>query len=273
MSVADEPASSRFHRSAAYHPDWVMGSASGGANSLWLTEWLTSVLDLKPGMKVLDLGCGRAASSIFLAREFPVTVWATDLWFSPSENLQRIRDAGVEQRVFPIHADARKLPFAADFFDAIISIDAIPYFGTDDHYLSYLARFVKPGGIIAIALAGFVDEFSGGDPTHLAELLRPEPSMRSMHSAGWWRRHWEWTGLVDIELADSMPDGWKLWHEWHRTVAPDNHREIQVLEADGGKHLTYNRVVARRRPDVALEEPISSIPASYTRQPLMRTDS
>lgn len=273
MSAIDQLTTSRFPRSSAYHPDWVLGSASGGANSLWLTEWLTSFLDLKPGMKVLDLGCGRAASSIFLAREYEQSVWATDLWFSAFENLQRVCDAGVEHRVFPIQADARELPFAPQFFDAIVSIDAIAYFGTDDHYLSYLARLVKPGGIIAIALAGFVDELPNNTPEHLAELLKAEPAMRSMHSAAWWKRHWEQTGIVDIELADSMPDGWKLWLEWHKMVAPDNHSEIQALEADRGQNLTYNRVVARRRVDVGLEEPIISIPANYVRQPLLRSDS
>jgi hypothetical protein len=88
--------SEQFPRSSNYHPEWIMAGISGGANSLWLTEWLTEALDLRPGMRVLDLGCGRAASSIFLRREFGVQVWATDLWFSVSENIQRIRDAGAQ---------------------------------------------------------------------------------------------------------------------------------------------------------------------------------
>jgi len=150
--------SNRFLRSNKYHPEWVIAGASSGANTLWLTEWLTSGLAMRPGMRVLDLGCGRAMSSIFLRREFGAQVWATDLWFSPSENLRRILDAGVEDGVYPIHADARSLPFAADFFDAIISIDSFPYYGTDDHYLNYLARFVKPGGAIGIARAGLMSE-------------------------------------------------------------------------------------------------------------------
>jgi cyclopropane fatty-acyl-phospholipid synthase-like methyltransferase len=50
-------------------------------------------------MRVLDLGCGRALSSIFLRREFGVQVWATDLWFSTSENRQRILDAEVDDGV------------------------------------------------------------------------------------------------------------------------------------------------------------------------------
>src|ERR1044072_8980263 len=143
--------SEQFPRASKYHPEWVLANASGGANALWITEWLAEALDLRPGMRVLDLGCGRAMSSIFLRREFGVQVWATDLWFSATENLQRIRDAGVEDGVFPIHADARSLPFAAEFFDVIVSIDSFPYYGTDDLYLGYLARFVKPGGQVGIA--------------------------------------------------------------------------------------------------------------------------
>ena len=184
-------------------------------------------------MRVLDLGCGRAASSIFLRREFGVQVWATDLWFSASENIQRIRDAGVEDGVFPIHADARSLPFAEEFFDAIVCIDSFIYYGTDDLYLNYLARFVKPGGPVGIAGAGLVREIEGPLPEHLREWWTQD--LWCLHSAAWWRRHWERTGIMDIDLADTMPDGWQRWLDWHRVIAPDNEAEIKALEADRGR--------------------------------------
>src|SRR5207248_6666433 len=116
--------SDRFPRASGYNPDWLLAGVSGGANPLWLTEWLTEALELRPGMRVLDLGCGRALSSVFLRREFGVQVWAADLWFSAAENLRRVRDAGVEDGVFPVHADARSLPFPEGFFDAVVSIDS-----------------------------------------------------------------------------------------------------------------------------------------------------
>jgi hypothetical protein len=53
--------SERFPRPSRYHPEWVLTHASGGANSPWLTEWLTEALDLQPGTRVLDLAC-RGAS-------------------------------------------------------------------------------------------------------------------------------------------------------------------------------------------------------------------
>ncbi len=262
--------SPRFPRSAKFHPEWILASVSGGANSLWLTEWLTSALEVQPGQRVLDLGCGRAASSIFLHREFGAQVWATDLWFDASKNLQRIRDAGAEDGVFPIHADARALPFATEFFDLVVSVDSFVYYGTDDLYLNYLARFVKPGGRVAIAGAGLVQEIAVAVPEHLRAWW--EPSVWCLHSAAWWRRHWERTGILTVELADTMPDGGGVWLDWQRTVCPDNTGEIAALEADRGRYLGYVRAIGRRVPDVKLDAPIVSIPSEYLRKPLLRTE-
>jgi len=270
MTLDTRLVSDRFPRSSQYHPEWVIASVSGGANSLWLTEWLTTALDLRPGMKVLDLGCGRASSSIFLRREFGVQVWATDLWFSASENIQRIRDAGVEDGLFPIQADARSLPFAAEFFDAIVSIDSFFYYGTDDLYLNYLARFVKPGAQVGIAGAGLVREIEGPVPDHLREWWTQD--LWCLHSGAWWRRHWERTGIMDIEVADTMPDGWRLWLDWHRTIAPDNEAEIKALEADRGSYLGNVRLVGRRQGQTTLAEHIASLPAQYTKKPLLRNE-
>lgn len=66
MSTDQRLLSDRFARASGYHPDWVLAGAGSAANALWLTEWLTEALDLRPGMRVLDLGCGRAMSSVFV---------------------------------------------------------------------------------------------------------------------------------------------------------------------------------------------------------------
>jgi cyclopropane fatty-acyl-phospholipid synthase-like methyltransferase len=263
--------STHFPRSSRYHPEWLIAAASGGANSLWLTEWLAEALDLRPGMRVLDLGCGMAASSIFLHREFGVQVWATDLWFGASQNLQRIRDAGVEGGVFPIHADARSLPFATELFDAVVSIDSFPYYGTDDCYLNYIARFLKHGGALGIVGAGLTQEITGAVPDHLQAWW--EPSLWCLHSPKWWRRHWEKTGILAVDIADTMPDGWQRWIDWQRVVSPYNETELAAVAADRGRYLGYVRVVGRRRAETKLEEPIVSFPTEYAKVPLLRDDN
>lgn len=259
--------SNRFPRASKYNPDWLIAGISGAANPLWMTEWLAEALDLKPGMRVLDLGCGRAMSSIFLHCEFGVQVWATDLWFSVSENLQRVRDAGVEDGVFPIHTDAHSLPFAPEFFDAIVSIDSFVYYGTDDHYLNYIARFLKPGGTLGIAGAGLIGEMETL-PEYLQEWWTPD--MWCLHSADWWRRHWGRTGILAVEVADVLPDGWKYWRDWLKLIADENQTEIRAIETDAGRNLGYVRAVGRRRVEAQLIHPIVSLQMNYTKRPLLR---
>lgn len=260
----------RFPRASSYHPDWLIAGVSGAANPLWLAEWLSEVVELRPGMRVLDLGCGRALSSIFLRREFGVQVWATDLWFSASENWQRICDAGVGDGVWPLRADARSLPFARDFFDAIVSVDSFVYYGTDDLYLSYLARLVKPGGAIGIAGAGLVQEMTPGVPDYLKAWWTPD--LACLHSAEWWRAHWIRSGVVDVLSSDTLPDGWKLWRQWVSTIAPANMVELQALDDDAGRTLGYVRAVCRRRADAELPDPVVEVSSTYVRKPVRRIE-
>jgi cyclopropane fatty-acyl-phospholipid synthase-like methyltransferase len=93
-----------FPRSAKYDPDWMMDNQMG-PNALWLMEWLCEALELEPGLRVLDLGCGKAMTSIFLAREFGVRVYAADLWMSPDHNWRRAAEAAGKS-IFPSDAEA-----------------------------------------------------------------------------------------------------------------------------------------------------------------------
>lgn len=238
-----------YPRSGTYDAQWQVDTMMG-PNVLWLTESLTNSMALEPGMRVLDLGCGMATSSIFLAKEFDVQVWATDLWIGATENLERIRAAGVDDRVFPLHAEAHVLPFADGFFDAIVSIDAYQYFGTDDLYAPVVRRLLKPGGEFGIVVPGMVEEIDT-IPPHLEPYW--EPDFWAFHSAAWWRRHLERTGPFDVRHADEIPNAIADWLHWERAVAevgypphfPHSDKDIPFLEDDMGKALALVEVVAR----------------------------
>jgi ubiquinone/menaquinone biosynthesis C-methylase UbiE len=225
----------RFPRAARYDPQWVIAHQMG-PNVLWLTEFLCDVLDLQPGMRVLDLGCGTALSSIFLAREFGVQVWATDLWIAATENAQRIRAAGIADQVFPIHADARRLPYADAFFDAIVSIDAFEYFGTDATFLPSLIRLLPIGGRIGIVNVGL---------HHEVDVLPVEwpADFYTFHTPEWWRRHWAITRCVDVEVAEQLPDGHALWRRWNQAIGGT---DDAYLTLPAGENLGFHRLLARR---------------------------
>jgi SAM-dependent methyltransferase len=256
--IAEKLRPAGFPRSASYDPNWVLENLMG-PNVLWLTESLCDEMELEPGMRVLDLGCGKAVSSIFLAKEFGVQVWATDLWIDARENWRRVREAGVEELVFPIHAEAHALPFADGFFDALVSLDAYHYFGTDDLYLGrHFAPLVEPGGQLGIVVPGLVREFDE-PPAHLASFWAREWEMWSFHSPEWWRGHWEKTGVVVVEVADLVPDGWRRWLDWDEVslelgFVPEEFANelpewIETMRRDAGRNLGFVRVVARRHPE------------------------
>ncbi|MBG0852350.1 methyltransferase domain-containing protein [Streptomyces spinoverrucosus] len=246
----------RYPRSSQYDPRWVIDHQMG-PHPLWLLEWLAPALgldSLPPRARVLDLGCGRALTSVFLAREYDVQVTAADLWIKPDENAERLAAAGVADRVLPVHAEAHDLPFGEGIFDAIVSIDAYHYFGTDDLYLPTVTRLLKPGGRIGVVVPALREEPEGTEPP---EHLKPfwEPAFWSLHSPAWWHRHWIRSGAVTVEAADWQPDGWRDWLRWTEVCAeesPDEfmagmaRREVDMLRADAGRALGFVGLVGQR---------------------------
>ncbi len=245
----------RFPQSAKYDPEWVLKGWMG-PNVLWLTEWLCEKMDLKPGMRVLDMGCGKALSSIFLAKEFGVQVWADDLWIPATKNWQRIKEAGVESRVFPIHAEAHALPYAENFFDAVVSMYSYQYYGTDDLYLNYFHKFLKPGGQIGIVVPGLALEIKEKVPEHLTKVQKNGSKFWTdefwcIHTAAWWQRHWSKLSVIENVVSDYLPDGAKYWLQWEKACEEAEilmfPSDAEVLAADGGRYLALLRVTGKRK--------------------------
>ena len=236
----------QFPLSQKYSIQWLVENEMGPC-SVWLTEFVIEKMNIVPGMRVLDLGCGKAMSSIFLAKECGAQVWACDLWISATDNWNRVLIAGVSELVYPIQAEAHALPFAHDFFDAIVGIDSYHYFGTEDTYLSYLSRFLKPGGQIGIVVPSVVKEFEGKIPERIASYW--EPYLFTHHSPLWWRSHWQKSNTVTVEVSDVMSNGFEIWTKWDKTLIEagvlKRNGDVQMLEADGG-NFTFCRVIARK---------------------------
>ncbi|HKL12540.1 MAG TPA: class I SAM-dependent methyltransferase [Halanaerobiales bacterium] len=238
----------QFPRSSKYDTKWMFKNEMG-PNSVWLMEFLTEKIEFKPGMRVLDLGCGMAMSSIFLANEYDIEVWAADLWIEPTDNYQRIKEFGVEDKVYPIKAEAHQLPFAEGFFDVIVSVDAYHYFGTDELYFLYINKYLKENGQFGIVVPGVKEDFQGDVPNELKEVWDNE--FFSFHSSQWWRNHFEKTGLVDIEIADDLENSWSIWMKWEKALKESGlskrNGDIEFLRADNGEFISFPRIVARKK--------------------------
>jgi len=226
-----------------------------GPNALWLAEWLCEGLHLEPEMRVLDLGCGKAMTSVFVAREFRARVWAVDLWVDPDHNWRRVSEAGCADRVCPLRSEAHALPFAKGFFDAVISVDAYQYFGSDDLYLDYLGRYVRPGGVLGVVVPGLARAFGSAVPAHLTTPQSNgkvfwEDSCRCFKTAAVWRALWRGNHTVCDVAVDTLPDGWRHWRDFERAAERAGKgifaSDAEAIDADQGRYLAFHRLVARR---------------------------
>jgi SAM-dependent methyltransferase len=114
-------------------------------------DWLVRELDLKPGMRVLDLCCGQGRHAVPLAKR-GLRVSGLDL----SEALlaraaEAAKAAGVT--VDLVRRDMRDIPWVGEFDAAVNLFTAFGYFEDDRENLRVLegaARALKPGGRFVI---------------------------------------------------------------------------------------------------------------------------
>ena len=241
----------QFPRSNKYDPMWILNNAMG-MHPLWLTEFLSQSLDLKPGMRVLDLACGKGMTSVFLAREFGVQVYAVDLWEPPDEKWENAKAHGIEHLVTPIHADAKNLPFAPGFFDAIICINSYMYFGQDEVYLKNLLKFLRPGGQLSIIQSSYAREIADDIPDYIHEYLGDD--LWTWQPLSWWKNLWNKDGLVSIDVADILPGGCALelrYAEANLAFGPPSpfpdETHIFKMDLENGKYMGFIRLIATKK--------------------------
>lgn len=239
----------RYPLSSRYDPEWLLG-LDMGPHPLWQLEDILPGLGLLSGMRVLDLGAGYGATSVFLAQECGVEVTACDLWIEPQAIEAVVRDAGLGDSIAAVRADARqRLPFPDDAFDAIVSIDAFEYFGTDVHLLPRVLRVLRPGGTIGMTTPGLrADPYESPVPASVQSLFGYE--IGAFHTPGWWRRHWELSGLLEDIEASWLEDGLENWILWanavHEVEGAKERPVLEVLQTADGRQLGFVSAIGRK---------------------------
>jgi cyclopropane-fatty-acyl-phospholipid synthase len=110
-------------------------------------ELICRKLELEPGMRMLDIGCGWGSLAIHAAREHGASVWGITLSEPQAELARdRAREAGVADRVEIRVMDYRDL--REERFDAVASIGMVEHVGESqiDEYAAKIASVLEGGG-------------------------------------------------------------------------------------------------------------------------------
>jgi cyclopropane-fatty-acyl-phospholipid synthase len=118
---------------------------------------IAAKLALKPGQRVLDIGCGWGGMAIYLARHAEVTVHGITL---SEEQLalarQRAGDAGVAHRVVFELVDYRELAARRESYDRIVSVGMFEHVGRPqfERFFRACANLLAPDGVMLLHTIG-----------------------------------------------------------------------------------------------------------------------
>ncbi|XP_061756323.1 phosphoethanolamine methyltransferase isoform X1 [Nerophis ophidion] len=132
-----------------YEKMFGSGYVSTGGPST--TKEFVDMLNLQPGQKVLDVGCGIGGGDFYMAKTFQVKVLGMDL----SENMVDIAmERALAERLPSVEfevSDATKRTFSEGSFDVIYSRDTILHIADKLALFKCFHSWLKPGGQLLIS--------------------------------------------------------------------------------------------------------------------------
>ena len=210
---------------------------SMGPGGLYLAVDMSRHMGLRKNDLVLDLGCGRGESSVFLVKHYGVRVIAADLRVEATFLSDKFRRRGCASDVVPLNVDARApLPFAADYFDAVFCMNSLSFFGGDVESLCRLVSHLKRGGSFCVGGECMSSEFTEEQKRHPPQVYSFidgiwEGDFLKLHSPPWWHELFTSSGVLDVNECKELENGVILHEEKLVAAPPEGYLGLSAKEA------------------------------------------
>ncbi len=165
-----------------------------------------ALMQIQPGHKVLDLGCGPGTDTIPLAPLVGVNGQVIGADYDEAmiaEAEQRAEQAGVNAWVRHQRVDAMSLPFETDYFDSCRSERLFQHLLNPSQALSEMTRVTKSGGWVVVLDADWGSLSTDSDETDIERRLvrfLAESSLQNGYSGRKLYRLFKQQNLADISF-------------------------------------------------------------------------
>jgi tocopherol O-methyltransferase len=153
-----------------HHGYWVRGDETKEQAQIQLVEHMAHAARVQRGARLLDVGCGFGASSLYLARKYGVR--ATGITISPVQVEMAAAAAAANGRLRArfFLMDAQEMTFSPSSFDVVWSLESISHYQRKKEFFASAAMLLRPYGTFAI-----IDWFrkEGLDQNAYNKFLRP----------------------------------------------------------------------------------------------------
>jgi arsenite methyltransferase len=126
-----------------------------------ITEKTIRLMDLRPGDRVLDLGCGAGWATRLLARlvaDGPEGFGQAVGIDVSDEMIRRARAASSDfENILYVWGSAERIPWEENFFDKVLSVESFYYYADQERALAELFRVMAPHGRLFILINLYKD--------------------------------------------------------------------------------------------------------------------
>jgi cyclopropane-fatty-acyl-phospholipid synthase len=186
-------------------------------------------LELRPGMRLLDVGCGWGSLVLHAAEHYGVHVTGITLSAQQAEHVRgRIERAGVGDRAEVLLRDYREL--RAEPFDAVASVEMGEHVGEDNYpeYTAMLYRMLKPGGHQLLQQMSRGKNAPGGG-AFIESYIAPDMTMRPLSRT---ITHLEGAGF-EVRHVEAMREHYtRTIRAWAATLE-ERATELAALAGEG----------------------------------------
>ena len=158
---------------AMHYGYWDEDTKNHSESLTHMNRALGRKLDIKPGDKILDAGCGIGGSSIWLAKNYDVEITAITLTASQVDRAKEYaKKNGVADQITFKEADYCHTPFEDETFDIVWGLESICYAVDKQDFVKEAYRVLKKEGQIIVA-DGFAlkDEFTPEEWSYIQDFL------------------------------------------------------------------------------------------------------